>query len=44
MKKNYSVKTSTLNPKKTTVDFLLNFSKSIAVITTKNKKYIISKN
>ena len=44
MKNNYSLKTPVLNPKKSTVNFLLNFSKSIAVLNSNQKKFIISKN
>ena len=44
MKNNYSLKTLVLKPKKSTVNFLLNFSKSIAVLTSNEKKFIISKN
>lgn len=44
MKKNYPLKNSILMPKKSTIDFLLNFSKSIAVIKTNHQKFIISKN
>ena len=44
MKNNYSLKTPVLNPKKSTVNFLLNYSKNIAVLTSNEKKFIISKN
>jgi hypothetical protein len=44
MKNNYSLETPVLNPKKSTVNFLLNFSKSIAVLNSNQKKFIISKN
>jgi len=44
MKKNYNLKNSVLTPKKDTIDFLLSFSKSMAVIRTKNKSFIVSKN
>ncbi len=44
MKNNYSLKNPVLNPKKSTVNFLLNYSKSIAVLTLNEKKFIISKN
>jgi len=44
MKNNYSLKNPVLNPKKSTVNFLLNFSKSIAVLNSNQKKFIISKN
>jgi hypothetical protein len=44
MKKNYSFKNEISTPKKATIDFLLNFSKSIFVIRTQNKNFIVSKN
>ncbi|SHG78912.1 hypothetical protein SAMN02787100_4672 [Chryseobacterium sp. OV279] len=44
MKKNDSLKVKTLKPKKQTIDFLLNYSKSIEVVPTKNKNFPISKN
>jgi len=44
MKNNYSLKNPVLNPKKSTVNFLLNYSKSIAVLNSNQKKFIISKN
>lgn len=44
MKKNDSLKVKTLKPKKQTIDFLLNFSKSIEVVKSKSKNYPISKN
>lgn len=44
MKNNYSLKNPVLNPKKSTVNFLLSYSKSIAVLTSNEKKFIISKN
>ena len=44
MKKNYNLKNSVLTPKKATIDFLLSFSKSMAVIRTKNKSFVVSKN
>jgi len=44
MKKNYPLKNPILMPKKSTIDFLLNFSKSIAVLQANNKKFIVSKN
>lgn len=44
MKKNYTLKNPILNPKKSTVDFLLNFSKSVVVMKANNKKFIVSKN
>jgi len=44
MKKNDSLKVKTLKPKKETIDFLLNYSKSLEVVKTKTKNYPISKN
>ncbi|WP_374363183.1 hypothetical protein [Cloacibacterium sp.] len=44
MKKNYTLKVPILKPKKSTIDFLLNFSKSVAVINANNMKYLVSKN
>jgi len=44
MKKNDSLKVKTLKPKKQTIDFLLNFSKSIEIVKSKSKNYPISKN
>lgn len=44
MKKNYNLNTTVLTPKKATVDFLLSFSKSIAVIRTKKQSFVVSKN
>ena len=44
MKKNYNLKNTVLTPKKSTVDFLLSFSKSITVMRTKNKSFVVSKN
>lgn len=44
MKKNDSLKVKTLKPKKQTIDFLLNFSKSLEVVKSKSKNYPISKN
>ncbi|RKS96846.1 hypothetical protein BCF58_3281 [Chryseobacterium defluvii] len=44
MRKNDSLKEKTLKPKKQTIDFLLNFSKNLEVVKTKNKNYPISKN
>ena len=44
MKKYYTLKKPYLSPKKTTIDFLLNFSKSIVVISSKNQNFIVSKN
>ncbi|WP_300690315.1 hypothetical protein [Chryseobacterium sp.] len=44
MKKNDSLKVKTLKPKKQTIDFLLNFSKSIEIVESKSKNYPILKN
>ncbi len=44
MKKNDSLKVKTLKPKKQTIDFLLNFSKSLEIVKSKSKNYPISKN
>ncbi|WP_262912492.1 hypothetical protein [Chryseobacterium sp. MEBOG06] len=44
MKKNDSLKVKTLKPKKQTIDFLLNFSKSIEIVKSKSKNYPILKN
>ncbi|MDR6921664.1 hypothetical protein J2Y40_002513 [Chryseobacterium sp. 2987] len=44
MKKNDSLKVKTLKPKKQTIDFLLNFSKSIEIVKSKGKSYPILKN
>lgn len=44
MKKNDSLKVKTLKPKKQTIDFLLNYSKSLELVKTKSKSFPISKN
>ncbi|SEF73753.1 hypothetical protein SAMN05421847_0776 [Halpernia humi] len=44
MKNLDTLKAKILTPKKETVLFLLQFSKSITVIKSKNKKYLVSKN
>ncbi|SDJ74352.1 hypothetical protein [Chryseobacterium jejuense] len=44
MKKNDSLKVKTLKPKKETIDFLLNFSKSLEIVKSKSKNYPITKN
>ncbi|CAI8923185.1 Uncharacterised protein [Chryseobacterium gleum] len=44
MKKNDSLKVKTLKPKKQTIDFLLNFSKSLEIVKSKSKNYPVSKN
>ncbi|MDR6465514.1 hypothetical protein SAMN06265171_107173 [Chryseobacterium rhizoplanae] len=44
MKKNDSLKVKTLKPKKQTINFLLNFSKSLEIVKSKSKNYPILKN
>jgi len=44
MRKNDSLKATTLKPKKQTIEFLLSFSKSLEIVKTKTKDYPISKN
>jgi hypothetical protein len=44
MKKNDSLKVKTLKPKKQTIDFLLNYSKSLELVKTKSKNFPLSKN
>ncbi|MFN1218624.1 MULTISPECIES: hypothetical protein [Chryseobacterium] len=44
MKKNDSLKVKTLKPKKQTIDFLLNYSKSLEMVKAKNKNFPVSKN
>lgn len=44
MKKNDSLKTKMLKPKKKTIDFLLKFSKNIDVVKVSDKYYHVSKN
>jgi len=44
MKKNDSLKVKALKPKKETIEFLLNYSKSVEIVKTKTKNYPISKN
>ncbi|SHH82203.1 hypothetical protein SAMN05421866_3890 [Chryseobacterium oranimense] len=44
MKKNDSLKVKTLKPKKQTIDFLLNYSKSLELVKTKSKNFHVSKN
>lgn len=44
MKNNDSLKAKSLKPKKQTIDFLLNFSKSLEVIKVKDSSIHISKN
>lgn len=44
MKKNDTLKTKLLKPKKQTIDFLLSFSRSIEVLKLQSKIHIVSKN
>lgn len=44
MKKNDTLNGKTLQPQKTTIDFLLRFSKSVAVIQTRNLSVAMLKN
>lgn len=44
MKKLDTLKHKNLKPKQETVNFLLNFSKSLAIMKVKEKRFIISKN
>lgn len=44
MKKNYSFEKQILRPKKSTIDFLLNFSKSMSIVRIKNIEFVITKN
>ncbi|MFC4686487.1 MULTISPECIES: hypothetical protein [Epilithonimonas] len=45
MKKNDTLTTKALTPKKEIIDFLLNYSKNIQPIKTKNRKIVlVSKN
>ncbi len=44
MKKNDTLNAKLLKPKQETIDFLLNFSKSIDVVKAKKTTFIISKN
>jgi len=44
MKKIYTLNEKLLKPKKQTIDFLLSYSKSIAVLKSKTKNQIVSKN
>lgn len=44
MKKNDSLKVKTLKPKKKTIDFLLNYSRSIDCIRAMDKNFVITKN
>ncbi len=44
MKKNDFLKEKLLKPKKQTVDFLLNYSKSLCALKTRSKIQIVSQN
>ncbi len=44
MKKNDTLNENLLKPKRQTVDFLLNYSKSIVVLKTTSKNHIVSQN
>ncbi len=44
MRKNDPLKVKALKPKKQTIEFLLNFSKSVEVVKAKGKNYPVSKN
>lgn len=44
MKKNDTLNEKLLKPKKETINFLLNYSKSIGVLKSKGRNYIVSKN
>lgn len=44
MKKNDTLNEKLLKPKKQIIDFLLSYSRSIAVLKTKSKNQIVSKN
>lgn len=44
MKKNDTLKETVLKPKKQTIEFLLNYSKSMEVMKTKAKNHIVFKN
>jgi len=44
MKKNNILSVKVLKPKKQTIDFLLKFSQSLAVIETAGKNFLVSKN
>ena len=44
MKKNDTLKTELLKPKKQTIDFLLSFSKSIEVLKFQSRIHLVSKN
>lgn len=44
MKKNYSFEKTNLLPKKSTIDFLLQFSKSMSVVRVKKLEFVVVKN
>ena len=44
MKKNDTLNERLLKPKKQTVEFLLSYSKSVAVVKSKNKNHVVVKN
>ena len=44
MKKNDTLNENLLKPKRQTIEFLLNCSKSIEVLKTKSRNHIVSKN
>ena len=44
MKKNDTLNEKLLKPKKQTIDFLLSYSKNLAVLKTKSKNLTVSKN
>ena len=44
MKKNDTLKEGLLKPKKTTIDFLLTYSRSLDVLKSKSKIHVVSKN
>lgn len=44
MKKDYTLKKVTVLPQKSTIDFLLNFSRSISVMKVAQQNFTVSKN
>lgn len=44
MKENDTLKEKVLNPKKQTIDFLIQYSRSIKMVKGKRKSFLISKN
>lgn len=44
MKKNYSFEKTNLLPKKSTIDFLLKFSKSVSFVKGNHLGFLVSKN